>query len=66
MRVTLVLHCKGDRAVPIAEGRLIARTIPGATFVELPGSNHALMGGTAAFDQFFAEANAFLEEHKNA
>jgi class 3 adenylate cyclase/pimeloyl-ACP methyl ester carboxylesterase len=63
---TLVLHCKGDRSVPIAEGRLIARTIPGATFVELPGSNHALMGGTAAFDQFFAEANAFLEEHKNA
>ena len=60
---TLVLHCEGDRIAPIEEGRLIARTIPGATFIELPGSNHILLEGTPAFDRFFEEATAFLSLH---
>src|SRR5207249_1671743 len=37
---TLVLHCKGDRVAPLEEGHLIAKLIPGAHFVELPGNNH--------------------------
>jgi pimeloyl-ACP methyl ester carboxylesterase len=57
---TLVLHCVGDRVAPIEEGRLMARLIPGAMFVELPGSNHVLIEGTPAFDQFFDAAAAFL------
>ncbi|HUS53674.1 MAG TPA: alpha/beta fold hydrolase [Thermohalobaculum sp.] len=60
---TLVLHCQGDRVSPLDEGRRIARFIPEATFVELPGSNHALLAGTPAFDQFFDEVTAFLAKH---
>jgi pimeloyl-ACP methyl ester carboxylesterase/class 3 adenylate cyclase len=37
---TLVLHRRGDRAIPISEGRFIADHIPGARFVELPGADH--------------------------
>jgi pimeloyl-ACP methyl ester carboxylesterase len=60
---TLVLHCEGDRVVPIEEGRLIARLISGATFVELPGNNHIILDGTPAFDRLFEEASAFLAVH---
>jgi class 3 adenylate cyclase/pimeloyl-ACP methyl ester carboxylesterase len=60
---TLVLHCTGDRAVPLDEGRYVARLIPGASFVELPGNNHILLAGTPAFDQFFEEATNFLAAH---
>jgi class 3 adenylate cyclase len=37
---TLVLHRTGD-VVPIACGRMVAAAIPGARFVELPGTDHA-------------------------
>jgi class 3 adenylate cyclase/pimeloyl-ACP methyl ester carboxylesterase len=60
---TLVLHCKGDRVAPVEEGRLMAKIIPGASFVELPGNNHALLDGTPAFDQFFHEVTNFLARH---
>jgi class 3 adenylate cyclase/pimeloyl-ACP methyl ester carboxylesterase len=59
----LVLHCGGDRVTPIAEGQRIARTIPGASFVELPGDNHIVLEGTPAFDRLFEEMFAFLERH---
>jgi class 3 adenylate cyclase/pimeloyl-ACP methyl ester carboxylesterase len=60
---TLVLHCHGDRAVPVEESRLAARLIPGASFIELPGSNHAMVGGHPGFQEFFDEAMPFLHEH---
>lgn len=60
---TLVLHCEGDRRVPLEEGRRIAALIPGARFVALEGNNHALIEGTPAFDAFFNEVNAFLQEY---
>jgi class 3 adenylate cyclase/pimeloyl-ACP methyl ester carboxylesterase len=60
---TLVLHCKGDRVAPLEEGRVMARLIPGASFIELPGNNHALLAGTPAFDQFFEGATNFLTTH---
>jgi pimeloyl-ACP methyl ester carboxylesterase len=37
---TLVLHKRDDQAVPFEEGKYIADHIPGAKFVELPGSDH--------------------------
>jgi pimeloyl-ACP methyl ester carboxylesterase len=37
---TLVLHRSGDRPVPIAAGRRLAEAIPGARFVEVPGTDH--------------------------
>jgi len=59
----LVLHITGDNWVPVAEGRLTARLIPGAQFVELPGNNHAALDGQPCFDMFFDEVCAFLAEH---
>ena len=60
---TLVLHCTGERVSPIEEGRRIAKFIPDASFIEMPGNNHVLLGGTPAFDRFFEETTAFLEKH---
>jgi pimeloyl-ACP methyl ester carboxylesterase len=37
---TLVLHRRGDRAAPIAQGRVVAAAIPGAELVELEGRSH--------------------------
>ena len=37
---TLVLHRTGDREQHVDEGRYLARHIPGAKFVELPGDDH--------------------------
>jgi pimeloyl-ACP methyl ester carboxylesterase/DNA-binding CsgD family transcriptional regulator len=37
---TLVLHRRGDRAIPVALGRDLADEIPGARLVQLPGTEH--------------------------
>jgi class 3 adenylate cyclase/pimeloyl-ACP methyl ester carboxylesterase len=60
---TLVLHCEGDRVSPLEEGRHMAKLIPGASFVKLPGNNHIILAGTPAFDQFFEEVTSFLKTH---
>ena len=36
----LVLHRSGDHCLRVEEGRYLASRIPGARFVELPGSDH--------------------------
>jgi hypothetical protein len=41
----------------------MARVIPGASFIELPGNNHVLLAGTPAFDQFVEETTSFLATH---
>jgi ATP/maltotriose-dependent transcriptional regulator MalT len=38
---SLVLHRRGDRAVPIARGRELAALLPNARFVPLSGDAHA-------------------------
>ncbi|MFC6010222.1 alpha/beta fold hydrolase [Nocardia lasii] len=44
---TTVLHRRGDRAVPFALGVDVARRIPHADFIELPGDDHfPWRGGT--------------------
>jgi class 3 adenylate cyclase/pimeloyl-ACP methyl ester carboxylesterase len=50
---TLVLHRTGDTAVPVEAGRMLARGIPEARFVELPGNDHI---------PWFGDADALLEE----
>ncbi len=37
---TLVLHCRGNRMVPVEHGRYLAERIPGARFVELDSADH--------------------------
>jgi class 3 adenylate cyclase/pimeloyl-ACP methyl ester carboxylesterase len=58
---TLVVHATGDRMAPIAEGRKIARTIPGARFLELPGENHMLLEHERAFGIFVEETAKFID-----
>ena len=60
---TLVLHITGDNQVPVSEGRLTARLIPGAQFVELPGNNHVALEGQPCFNMFFDEIRPFLAAH---
>jgi hypothetical protein len=58
-------EARGDRVAPLEEGRHMAKLIPGASFIELPGNNHALLAlaGTPAFDQFLEEATNFVATH---
>ena len=37
---TLVVHRRGDKAIPIEQGRDLAAQIPDARFVALPGRDH--------------------------
>ncbi|HEY3518597.1 MAG TPA: alpha/beta fold hydrolase [Gammaproteobacteria bacterium] len=56
---TLVLHARGDEAVPPAQGRLLAARIPGATLVELDSRNHILLEAEPAWTRFKEEVLAF-------
>ncbi|MGZ8650715.1 MAG: alpha/beta fold hydrolase [Actinomycetota bacterium] len=49
---TLVQHFADDQVESVEEGRYIATHIPGATFVELPGTDHAMLGDLVALDHF--------------
>ena len=57
---TLILHARGDVAVPFDEGRLLAALIPGARFVPLESDNHVLLETEAAWPLFLSEIRAFL------
>lgn len=57
---TLILHARGDAAVPFDEGRLLAALIPGARFVSLDSDNHVLLETEAAWPLFLSEVRAFL------
>lgn len=57
---TLVVHRTGDRCLRIEEGRFLARAIPGARMVELPGDDHLPFVGdqsavVAAITKFLAD-----------
>jgi len=49
---TLVIHARDDAVVSMSEGRLLAASIPGAQFVELPGKNHVLLEDERAWPRF--------------
>lgn len=56
---TLVVHRTGDRCLKVEEGRYLASSIPGATFVELEGIDHLPFVGDqdallAAIEEFLA------------
>ena len=57
---TLVAHARGDRVVPVDEGRLLGALIPGARLVLLESSNHILLSDEPAWPSFLAEVRAFL------
>jgi class 3 adenylate cyclase len=55
---TLILHRIGDRLTSVEQARYLARSIPGARLVELPGDDHVPWIGDA--DAIIAEVEAFL------
>lgn len=55
---TLVLHRRGDRAVNYQASKWMAAQIPGATYIELDGIDHALFAGDT--DALLDEAEEFL------
>ena len=56
-RPVLVIHRKGDRIVPIENGRYLAEHIPSARLIELDGDDHAIMVDP---DQIVAPVQEFL------
>lgn len=57
---TLVAHPDRDAAVPVEEGRLLARLIPGAQYLELDSANHFMLPEEPAWARFVAALHAFL------
>jgi pimeloyl-ACP methyl ester carboxylesterase len=57
---TLVMHARGDRRVPLAEGARLAAGIAGAEFVTLATENHLLLGREPASRQFVETVRRFL------
>ena len=56
---TLVLHARGDQAIPIDEGERMAEGM-GARFVPLDSDNHILLENEPAFRTFVDELKGFL------
>ena len=61
---TLVLHRRGDLRVPIEVGRDLAARIPGARFIEYPGSDHAFWCGDAA--SLLGDIEEFVTGHRDS
>jgi serine/threonine protein kinase/pimeloyl-ACP methyl ester carboxylesterase len=57
---TLVLHGTGDMRIPFAEGRLLARLIPGARFVPIESRNHLILESEPGWPRFLEEVRGFL------
>jgi pimeloyl-ACP methyl ester carboxylesterase/DNA-binding CsgD family transcriptional regulator len=58
---TLVIHARDDQVCPLAEGRLLAASIPGAQFVELDSRNHILLEHEPAWARFKAAVLDFMD-----
>ena len=59
---TLVLHTRGDRLIPVAEGQRIAQLVPGSRFMSLPSPNHLLTAEEPAWPSFVDVVESFLAE----
>ncbi len=62
----LVMHCQGDKRVPLEEGRRMAALIPGARFMSLPGNNHIVLPDSPAAEIFFPAFHRFVDAHAPA
>ena len=57
---TLVLHARREVLLPVAEGQLIAKLIPGSRFVSLDSCNHLLLPDEPAWPRFLDHVDGFL------
>jgi pimeloyl-ACP methyl ester carboxylesterase len=60
---TLILHATGDQICHVENGRFLARTIPGARYVELAGGDHLAFFDP---DPVFAEIREFMTGEREA
>ena len=60
---TLVLHARGDQAIPFDEGEKMAEGM-GARFVPLESNNHILLESEPAFRMFVDELRSFLRAER--
>lgn len=63
---TLILHVRGDREVPVAEGRELAELIPGSQFVELPGEDHLYFANREAAEAMVRDIRDFVSDLRPA
>ncbi|WP_218511497.1 adenylate/guanylate cyclase domain-containing protein [Variovorax sp. dw_308] len=61
---TLILHRREDLLVSVEHARYLAREIPGAKYVELPGTDHFFWTGDA--DAYLDEVEEFLTGERHA
>ncbi|HXF51631.1 MAG TPA: adenylate/guanylate cyclase domain-containing protein [Dehalococcoidia bacterium] len=59
---TLVIHRRGDTAVPFHRGREVAALIPGARLLSLEGRNHVLLTAEPAYEKYVQAIREFLNE----
>lgn len=57
---TLVAHVRGDAVVPLEEGRILAREIPGARFIALESRNHFMLPKEQAWGELVDALDSFL------
>ena len=61
---TLIYHTVGDMICSVENARFLSRTIPGARYIETPGSDHMLWAEEA--DRFIAELREFVTGERDA
>jgi class 3 adenylate cyclase len=61
---TLIIHREGDVRVNVEAGRFMARQIPNAKYVEVPGSDHLLWTGNT--ERVLDEVEEFLTGSRSA
>ena len=61
---TLIIHRQGDVRVNVEAGRFMARQIPNAKYLELPGSDHTLWTGET--ERILDEVEEFLTGSRSA
>ena len=59
----LVCHAAGDRMQPVEQGRLFAKGLPNAKFIEYESSNHSIPDNDPEWPRFERDALAFLAEY---
>lgn len=57
---TMVAHPERDAVAPVEEGRLLARIIPNATYLELDSANHFMLAEEPAWQVFVEAMRDFL------
>ncbi|WP_165375358.1 alpha/beta fold hydrolase [Roseovarius nitratireducens] len=57
---TLVAHVRDDAVVPLEEGRILAREIPGARFMALESRNHFMLPKEKAWAELVDALESFL------